>query len=66
MDLIALSIFTFHLPRHFLATHRGGDGEETEAWETLDVALHMIGVANLDTHKLVAATDAQYRCPIAM
>ena len=66
VDLITLSILTFHLPRHFLATHRGGDGEEAEAREALDVALHMMGVANLDAHELVAATDAQYGSTIAM
>ena len=66
MDLITLSILTFHLPRHFLATHRGGDGQKAEAWEALDVALHMNGVANLDAHELVAAADAQYGSTIAM
>ena len=49
-----------------LAAHRGGDGQEAEAWEALDVALHMIGIANLDAHELVAATDAQYGSTIAM
>ena len=48
------------------ATHRGGDGQEAEAWEALDVALHMVGIANLDAHELVAATDAQYGSTIAM
>ena len=54
------------MPRHFLAAHCGGDRKEAEAWETSDVALHMVGIANLDAHELVAATDAQYGSTIAM
>ena len=50
----------------FLAAHRGGDGQEAEAWEAPDVALHMVGIANLDAHELVAAADAQYGSTIAM
>ena len=49
-----------------LAAHRGGDGQEAEAWEALNVALHMIGIANLDAHELVAATDAEHRSTVAM
>ena len=48
------------------ATHGGGDGEKAEAWKALDVALNMIGVAHLDTHHLITATDAQHRRPFAV
>ena len=48
------------------ATHGGGDGQKAETRKALDVSLDMIGVAHLDTHHLITATDAQYRHPFTV
>ena len=49
-----------------LATDGGGRRQEAETWQTLDVALYMMGVAHLDAHHLVAATDAEHRGALPM
>ena len=54
------------LAGEFLAAHGGGCGQKRQTKQTLDIALHMIGIAHLDTHHLITSTDAQHRCSIAM
>ena len=69
MDLIAAdgaatTELRLHLTGALLTTHDGSRRQQSEAWQALDVALHMIRVANLHAHQLVTATDAQYRSPL--
>ena len=65
VNLVATSELTVHLAGDLVASHRGGDGQEAEARQALDVTLHVVGVAHLDAHQLIAAADAEHRGALA-
>ena len=69
VDLIAANGATttelrLHLTGALLTAHDGSRRQQSEAWQALNVTLHMIRVADLHTHQLITTTNAQYRSPL--
>ena len=55
-----------NLSRGLCFCQAGGDRQEPEARQTLDVALHVIRVADFAPHHLVAATDTHHHSAVSV
>ena len=55
-----------NLPRGLFFCQAGRDGQEPEAGQTLDVALHVIRVTDFAPHHLVAAADAHHHSAVTV
>ena len=54
------------LAGNLLPAHYCGYWKQTEAWQSFNVSLYMVGVTHLDAHHLVAAADAEHCCPFTV
>ena len=70
MNLVALTRMTIklkrHLSGHLLTAHRRRDRQQAKTGQTFDVTLHVLRIAHLDPHHLIAATDTKHGSAMAM